>query len=90
MLILSIGQMNRSAAELVIGVPTTTTDWENRLHVRIDSSAAGLDRVSYAMPEMARSVSLGRLHQRRGTAPIDIVDRAAKNVGLLIGLGRVR
>lgn len=90
MLVLSIGAMNRSAAGLVIGVPLTTTDWANSMHVRIEPSHGGLARIGFAMPEMIRSVSTRRLRRRLGTTPGDTVDAVAKRTGLLIGLGRSR
>lgn len=90
LLVISIGAMNRSAAELVVGVPLTSTDWRNAMHVRLEPPDGGLDRVSYAMPEMIRSVSTRRLGRRLGSAPSDTVDAVAKRAGLLIGLGRSR
>lgn len=90
LLVLSIGAMNRSAARLVIGVPLTTTDWSNAMHVRLEPPHGGLDRASFAMPEMIRSISTGRLRRRLGSAPTDAVDAVAKRTGLLIGLGRSR
>lgn len=89
-LVISIDPMNRSTAELLIGVPLTTADRGNELHVRLDPPEGGLDRVSYAMPEMARSVSRSRLIRRLGRASPDSVEAVAKRVGILIGLGRSR
>jgi mRNA interferase MazF len=89
-LVISINPMNRSAAELLIGVPLTTTDRGSQLHVRLDPPEGGLERVSFAMPEMARSVSRARLLQRLGYASADTVETVAKRVGVLIGLGRTR
>jgi mRNA interferase MazF len=89
-LVISINPMNRSAARLLIGVPLTTTDRGSELHVRLDPPEGGLARVSYAMPEMARSVSQARLIRRLGYASADTVEAVAKHVGVLIGLGRAR
>lgn len=89
-LVISINPMNRSAAELLIGVPLTTTDRGNNLHVRLDPPEGGLTRVSFAMPEMTRSVSRARLLQKLGYASADTVEAVAKRVGILIGLGRSR
>lgn len=89
-LIVSIDAMNRSAAALAIGVPLTTTDWGNRMHVRLTPGGRGLDRVSYAMPEMIRSISTARLRRRLGSTPSTTVDAVAKRAGVLIGLGRSR
>jgi mRNA interferase MazF len=89
-LVLSIGAMNRSAAELVIGTPLTTTDWGNAMHVRLEPPYGGLNRVSFAMPEMIRSVSTRRLRRRLGLVPRETVDVIARRAGILIGLGRSR
>jgi mRNA interferase MazF len=89
-LVISIDQMNHSAAGLLIGVPLTTTDRSSKLHVRLDPPEGGLNRVSFAMPEMARSVSKARLLARLGYASPRTVEAVAKHVGLLVGLGRAR
>lgn len=89
-LVLSINPMNRSSAELLIGVPLTTTDRGSELHVRIGPPEGGLDRVSYAMPEMVRVISTDRLGRRLGAISAEATDTVAKRVGLLIGLGRTR
>jgi mRNA interferase MazF len=90
LLVISIGPMNRSAAELAIGAPLTTTDRGNAMHVRLAPPEGGLTRVSFAMPEMVRSVLTNRLRRRLGHASGDTVDAVAKRAGLLIGLGRSR
>ncbi|HVQ59202.1 MAG TPA: type II toxin-antitoxin system PemK/MazF family toxin [Solirubrobacterales bacterium] len=89
-LVISVNQMNRSAAGLLIGVPLTTTDRGSKLHVRLEPPEGGLNRVSFAMPEMARSVSTARLLGKLGYASPDAVESVAKRVGILIGLGRGR
>ncbi len=89
-LIVSIEPMNRSSAGLAITVPLTTTPRENLFHVRIEPGQTGLDRVSYAMPEMVRILSLQRLQRRVGRVPGGLVDRVAANFGVLVGLGRTK
>ncbi len=89
-LILSIRAMNQAPAHLVVGVPLTTTEWSSKLHLRIDPAESGLDRISYAMPEMVRSVSTQRFGRRLGRIPIGAVETASARAGLLIGLGRTR
>jgi mRNA interferase MazF len=89
-LVISVNQMNRSATGLLIGVPLTTTDWGSKLHVRLEPPEGGLNRVSFAMPEMARSVSNARLLAKLGYASADTVEAVAKHLGILIGLARVR
>lgn len=89
-LVISVNPMNNSPVGLAIAVPLTTTDRQSKLHVRLDPPEGGLARVSYAMPEMARSVSQARLIRRLGHASADTVEAVAKHIGLLIGLGRAR
>lgn len=89
-LVVSIQAMNQSAARLAITVPLTTTDRVSELHVRIEPPEGGLKRVSFAMPEMVRSMSLDRLGRRIGLASPDTVEAVSKRVGILIGLGRSR
>lgn len=89
-LVVSIQAMNNSAARLAITIPLTTTDRGSELHVRIEPPEGGLKRVSFAMPEMARSMSLDRLGRRIGLASPDTVEVVSKHVGILIGLGRSR
>lgn len=89
-MVVSIEPMNRASLEIVIAMPVTTTDWTNPLHIRLEPAESGLPRVSYAMPEMARSFSALRLGRRVGRVPIDTVDAAARHTAVLIGLGRTR
>lgn len=89
-LVVSVDLMNRSPARLAIAVPLTTTDRRNKLHVRVDPPEGGLERVSFAMPEMVRSLSTIRLRRRLGRASPDTVEAVANRVGLLVGLGRSR
>lgn len=90
LLVLSIDQMNRAPAELIVGVPLTTTYRGIHLHVRIEPDESGLPKVSYAMPEMIRHLSTERLESRIGRANPDAVEAAARNAGVLIGLGRTK
>jgi mRNA interferase MazF len=89
-LLISVNQMNRSRARLAIGVPLTTTDRGNELHVRLEPPEGGLTRISFAMPEMVRSMSIDRLEQRLGHAPSTTVEAVSNRVGILVGLGRSR
>lgn len=89
-LILSIQAMNRAPAGLAVGVPLTTTDWFSELHLRIDPAESGLDRISYVMPEMVRSVSTRRFRRRLGRVPIGTVETASARTGFLLGLSRTR
>lgn len=87
-LVLSIGATNRAPASLVVGLPLTSTEWPNSLHVRIEPGESGLPRVSYAMPEMVRSISTQRFRGHIGRANRDAFELASARAGFLIGLGR--
>lgn len=89
-LLISINPMNGSPVRMAIGTPLTTTDRGNELHVRLEPGEGGLERVSFALPEMVRSVSRDRLHRRLGRVSTEATDAVAKRVGLLVGLGRTR
>lgn len=89
-LVVSVNPMNNSPAELAIAVPLTTTDRQSKLHVRVEPPEGGLQRVSYALPEMVRSISTQRLRRRQGRVSPDTVEAVANRIGLLIGLGRAR
>lgn len=86
-MVLSLRNMNKAPAGLVIGVPLTTTEGASNLHVRIEPGQSGLPRVSYAMPEMLRSISTKRFRHHFGRADRDVLDLASTRAGFLIGLG---
>jgi mRNA interferase MazF len=89
-LVASIEAMNRAPAELALVMPLTTTHRENPLHVRVEPAESGLARISYAMPEMTKMVSTRRFDRRIGRIPLATVDRAARNTGFLLGLGKTK
>jgi mRNA interferase MazF len=89
-LVLSIDSMNRAAAGMAIGLPLTTTYHGNKLHVRIEPGQSRLPRVSYAMPEMVRSVSTERFGRRLGQVSTETLETAAAHAGFLLGLGRTK
>ncbi len=89
-LVLSIPQMNRAQLGLAIGLPVTTTLHGTKLHVRIEPGDTGLSRVSYAMPEMARSISTERFGRLLGRVPTETAETAAGHTAFLLGLGRTK
>jgi mRNA interferase MazF len=89
-LVISVGAMNESQVQMAIGLPLTSTPRDNALHVRLEPGPTGLERVSYAMPEMVRSISILRFHRRLGRAPADALETAATNLAVLVGLGRTK
>jgi mRNA interferase MazF len=89
-MVLSLRNMNRAPAGLVIGVPLTTTPDASKLHVRIEPGESGLPRVSYAMPEMVRSISTERFGPQFGRASREAFELTSARAGVLIGLGQTK
>lgn len=89
-LVLSIRRLNKAPAGLAIGLPLTTTERPSGLHVRLEPVESGLPRVSYAMPEMIRSISTLRFGRLLGRAPIAKLETASARAGVLIGLGETK
>lgn len=90
-LILSLRRMNQAPAGLVVGVPLTTTEWSSKLHVRIEpGNSSGLSLVSYAMPEMVRSISTERFGRHFGRADRRAFELASARASFLIGLGTMK
>ncbi len=54
--VVSVDEINRSYFELAIVVPVTATERDVPLHLRIEPPEGGLEKVSFALPEMVRSV----------------------------------
>ncbi|HEY1854097.1 MAG TPA: type II toxin-antitoxin system PemK/MazF family toxin [Solirubrobacterales bacterium] len=89
-LVLSILAMNRSPLDMAIGLPVTTNPRDRALRIRIEPSQSGLSRVSYAMPEMIRSISTERFGGLLGRVPSETLESAAARAGFLLGLGRTK
>lgn len=64
--VVSVDQLNHSGAGLVLTVALTRTDFDNRLHLRLDPPEGGLKDTSYAMPEQLRAMSAERIASRLG------------------------
>ena len=64
--IVSTDDFNALGVGMVIVVPVTTSDLGYPTHLRLPSGAGGLDKVSYAMAEQVRALSVGRLSRRSG------------------------
>ncbi|MCC6143065.1 MAG: type II toxin-antitoxin system PemK/MazF family toxin [Candidatus Hydrogenedentes bacterium] len=65
-LVISDDLLNHGPSELVIVLPVTTRNGEIPLRVPVVPPEGGLQRISYVMPEMIRSVSVRRLTRRVG------------------------
>jgi mRNA interferase MazF len=87
-LVIARREVNHSPIEMVVGTPLTTADRPNAMHVRLEPPEGGMTRVSFAMPEMIRWVSIERLRRRLGVAAGPTVDIATRRAGILIGLSR--
>ena len=64
-----VGQMNRSPLGLAIALPLTTTDWLKPVARADRPGRSDLPRLSYAMPEMVRSLSTDSLRASARTGP---------------------
>ncbi len=89
-LVLSLRKLNQAPAGLVIGLPLTSTEWSSKLHVRIEPGESGLSLISYAMPEMVRSISTERFGRHLGRAGREAFELASARAGVLIGLGTTK
>ncbi len=65
--IISNNIFNKGPADLVIAIPLTSKNKQNRLHIKISPENSGLSLVSFAMPEQIRSVSTQRCVKRMGS-----------------------
>ncbi len=85
-LVVSHSTFNRSAAELVVIVPLTTTFRGIPLHVRIDPPEGGVRRVSFAKIEDVRSISKERLTSRFGSVSGATLAQVADRLRILLDL----
>jgi mRNA interferase MazF len=85
-LVVSHTTFNRSAAELVVVVPLTTTFRGIPLHVRMDPPEGGLKHTSFAKIEDVRSVSKQRLIKRFGSVSQKTLDEVADKLRILLDL----
>jgi mRNA interferase MazF len=85
-LVVSHNTFNRSAAELVVVVPLTTTFRGIPLHVRIEPPEGGVKSPSFAKIEDVRSVSKGRLTKRFGSVSAATLALVADRLRILLDL----
>ncbi len=82
--VVSVDQLNEAQPpDLAIVVPLTSTDRGQRLHVPIEPPEGGLDRRSFALVEMVRSVSHRRLIERRGAVRSVTLQEIVRRVHVL-------
>ncbi|MEX0610907.1 MAG: type II toxin-antitoxin system PemK/MazF family toxin [Pirellulales bacterium] len=85
-IVVSHNTFNRSAADLVVVVPLTTTFRGIPLHVRIDPPEGGVKSASFAKIEDVRSISKERLTKRWGNVSPKILAKVADRLRILLDL----
>jgi mRNA interferase MazF len=81
--LISVDQLSAGASGLAIVVPLTRTARPSPLYVPIEPPEGGVRELSYAMPEMVRSISRERLSARWGAVSAATLDAIAHRVHLL-------
>ncbi|MGH2947543.1 MAG: type II toxin-antitoxin system PemK/MazF family toxin [Solirubrobacteraceae bacterium] len=79
---MSVDQLGTGPSDLCIVVPLTTTQRPNPLHIQIAPPEGGVRELSWAMPEMVRSISHRRLIQRWGSVRAATLEAVAGRVRL--------
>lgn len=84
-LVISIDFFNLAPNGLHYLVPIAGTDRNLRYHIRIAPPEGGLTKPSVIMCDQARSQSVMRLLERRGTVSAETLDRVQRMVAACIG-----
>ncbi len=82
-LVVSVDQLGTGPSEFAIVVPLTRTERPSPLYVVIEPPGGGVRDTSYAMPEMVRSLSRGRLVERWGRVGADTLETVIARVRVL-------
>lgn len=82
-LVISVDQLGTGPSELAIVVPLTRTERPSPVYVEIQPPEGGVRETSYAMPEMVRSLSRGRLVERWGKVGAATLETVIARVRLL-------
>ena len=85
-LIVSVDELNKSAAELVIVVPLTSREKRIRSHVEVDEGEAGLKVRSFIKCEDVRSIATRRLERRLGSVKPRTLEVVESRLRFLLGL----
>jgi mRNA interferase MazF len=85
-LVVSINQLNRGPANLVIVLPITSRPCGIPTHVPIDPPEGGLKKQSFALCEAVRSVSADRLAKRLGRVSSATMQAVEDRLRILLGL----
>lgn len=85
-LVVSVNELNHSAAELVVVLPVTSRDKGIRSHVEVDEGEAGLSVKSFIKCEDIRSISVRRLERRLGAVSSPTLATVEDRLRILLGL----
>jgi mRNA interferase MazF len=85
-LVVSIDQLNRGPAQLLIVIPITGKSRGIPTHVQIDPPQGGLTKQSFALCEAVRSVSADRVARRLGVASPTTMIAVEDRLRILLGL----
>lgn len=85
-LVVSVDELNQSAAELVIALPVTSRDKKVRSHVAIEKGEGGLPLRSFIKCEDVRSISVHRLERRLGNVSSGTMQAVEDRLRILLGL----
>ena len=85
-LVMSVNELNQSAAELVVVLPITSRYKQVRSHVPVDEGDGGLTIRSFIKCEDIRSISVRRLERRLGTVSTAALAAVEDRLGILLGL----
>jgi mRNA interferase MazF len=82
--VVSVDQLGTGPSGLAIIVPLTTTPQQNPIRPEISADEGGLEKRSWALPDMVRSVDRSRLAERWGRVRPETLEQIASRVRLLI------
>lgn len=85
-LVVSVNELNQSAAELVIVLPVTSREKRVRSHVQVGEGEGGLTIRSFIKCEDIRSISVRRLEQRLGAVSAPTLAAVEDRLRILLGL----
>src|SRR4051812_37295335 len=85
-LVVSVDQMNRSPAGMIVIAPITGTDRNTPAYVRVAVPEGGLTKASVVMVDQIRTVSRLRIARRLGAVSPSTMGQVEHNLKLVLGL----
>ena len=85
-IVVSTDLLNNGPGEIVAMVPVGSKAYGLRSDVELEAGVSGLDHVSYARCDQLRTVSTGRLLNRRGAAAPDEMSRVEQTLRFVLDL----